>query len=1011
MDHLPLHDSWLKSSEFFEAAILPHGYDIHLKSLLPYQHVDALRIIESAAGSPESIHSVLQQVLYFQLLETWFGTKINIESWSRTNDSGLLVLTSQCLPELLKTWSRSFRDTGLEQQNAIHEQKRQLLNLVSRISDPFVSECTPQTDTLTRRHEVGTATATSKDAVVFSIRILTATLEVALYSVTKSLADNLKKLCPDLANILPLRPHLTECFAKHGWCPHQVRTIWTDIPCITALYLLSLPRKERVKEEHIACLTNSSCTANALNIQTFRPRHTTPECDCAAISVDEKLVANSIEQGRVPLVVGASAKAEGISFFNFTERQPSTRYMTISHVWADGMGNPLVNSMPRCMFERLQAQLRDLPRSFNPQQFEAFGWKLDWPRQSFEKQDLEMTPQVWIDALCIPISDVHADQRRKAIDQMASIYAGAEQNLILDGELQQHNLEEASAMEIVARITVSNWMTRCWTLQEGVLGRECVFQFADAAIDPIRTWSSGGPRDTAYQGTNTFPDPDDLPATFVYRSIYDILWEKLREGTKMSIPREGNYHSLIHGKPLRFEEARSRSGVKRVAMGGFNASSLAREKHFDTLVTSASRCEQLVTAWNELAHRSTTKREDVATILANLLDFHVHGLQGSGGSGQAGNQSSLEASATRMKTMLLSFNELPISLLSQDGWEGQAAAFSWIPVAPITPISHANDAMIVAHDKLVIRRSKVTQHRLLLLRLTAIDDASVTIDNQLHQEQYEIDLSNMKNQLNALVNKGAGVLFVIFPSLETDASGQHKSAAALLHISSYNHTDLNSDTTQHVNLEAHYLGRVPISLNKPTDGPTKPACLTTSLPTNWQISIDLEGTTAVSLPRRTAPVVISKAASIHIVIFIFALAPMLACMIAFAIYQFRATPGLTPLTTKLLVAFLSLYIGSFVLGGGIVAIALPVARRAWMASFEPGWSPGRSYWLWWLWLGVTDPRKDVPVSQWVGERWGWVRGKVRRSTVQDAEIGVKAEDMALLRTLGLEKREDVAEVK
>ena len=63
---------------------------------------------------------------------------------------------------------------------------------------------------------------------------------------------------------------------------------------------------------------------------------------------------------------------------------------------------------------------------------------------------------------------------------MAYIYAAASLVLVLDRELM--GLELTTIAEYLARITSSVWMSRSWTLQEGILAQACAFQFRNIAL-------------------------------------------------------------------------------------------------------------------------------------------------------------------------------------------------------------------------------------------------------------------------------------------------------------------------------------------------------------------------------------------------------------------------------------------------------------------------------------------------------------------------------------------------
>jgi hypothetical protein len=87
----------------------------------------------------------------------------------------------------------------------------------------------------------------------------------------------------------------------------------------------------------------------------------------------------------------------------------------------------------------------------------------------------------WLDTLCIPVAEELSGYRRKAIDSMAPIYAGAKKVLVLDPDLQQIQSSPSNDL-LTTHICSSPWMTRSWPLQEGALARNLFFRFEDRSI-------------------------------------------------------------------------------------------------------------------------------------------------------------------------------------------------------------------------------------------------------------------------------------------------------------------------------------------------------------------------------------------------------------------------------------------------------------------------------------------------------------------------------------------------
>lgn len=314
------------------------------------------------------------------------------------------------------------------------------------------------------------------------------------------------------------------------------------------------------------------------------------------------------------------------------------------------------------------------------------------------------SPLFWMDTLCIPVGDAEREVRLMAINQMASIYATAVQVLVLDAELLQCEMNTSTATETLARIACSAWMTRSWTLQEGVLASECVFQFKDRAIDPVHEWCHHGARsdDRTEACAEAFPSGDDEGAWTVYKDLYDHFWDTLRNDWKSTFRRDPpteEAYTADGGDILRMGKFRGSQAVGKVHMlpaaargcEKRNTSGLDKEDHFTLDFGKYRRLKQLIDMWNELAHRSITMPDDLHVIIANLLDFNADTIM------------ALPSRESRMRAMLLSFKTLPVSLFWNTGprWKDQDNDCNqWIPIEPsksaltMTPVMEVKEGWL-----------------------------------------------------------------------------------------------------------------------------------------------------------------------------------------------------------------------------------------------------------------------------------------------------------------------------
>lgn len=87
--------------------------------------------------------------------------------------------------------------------------------------------------------------------------------------------------------------------------------------------------------------------------------------------------------------------------------RPVPRYVVISHVWSDGMGNNDRNALPLCILRKVQRQVNDL----------------------FD--DTDGPVPFWIDTICVPKTN-----KIPALEIMTKSYGMAAVVLVLDAGLE-----------------------------------------------------------------------------------------------------------------------------------------------------------------------------------------------------------------------------------------------------------------------------------------------------------------------------------------------------------------------------------------------------------------------------------------------------------------------------------------------------------------------------------------------------------------------------------------------
>ena len=212
------------------------------------------------------------------------------------------------------------------------------------------------------------------------------------------------------------------------------------------------------------------CVRLQNDLTRYKTRHLTSECCCDELLVDAKRLDEVLRSGSLPLLditEGQSLSELSVSIVPSTSTAP---WVALSHVWADGLGNPVDNALPRCQLQRLKQLIRTLVSTSNGN---------------------EESPEalLWVDTLCCPVAPEGA--KKRALTEMKRTYQQATYVLVIESTLQAS--ETVTLEEIWARISLSGWMRRLWTLQEGALparDRRLWFQFRDKAVNFDSLWQA-----------------------------------------------------------------------------------------------------------------------------------------------------------------------------------------------------------------------------------------------------------------------------------------------------------------------------------------------------------------------------------------------------------------------------------------------------------------------------------------------------------------------------------------
>lgn len=459
MDHLPLpKDQGLSGSisipfmavdEFcFPFHDYPHRSGWQLRFIHSYDRITTELVPSRTPQSSKDIISFVQEWLYFGMLSEFLGETVNMSLFRKAEEPNPLLVSSS-LQRLVCTRTNSILERVQSHGSAIAERWRDSFDHVL----------------LTARHNtlmlVASCCENNNDLALTCLAI--SALSEYLMKATNALCIRVKVETPVPQKFRISNSDLrvdcgfpiTQQMKQRGWCPHDIELLnGARIKNVSTLWYLANLSPPKFNMPHDSC-TPAECKSFLIDETQYVPRHVYDGCNCAHVGPDQTQLANIIQSGNIPLIRVSEGEVQVLP-------QTDVRYFTtISHVWADGKGNPRCNTLPYCVMVKLQRLVNELP----------YG-------------DGVSNVAFWIDTLCIPRSP--PGLRKEAILRMREPYEQALHVLVIDAYLARHVALQASLSELLARIQICGWSQRLWTFQEGTMPRlpsRTWFAFNDKSID------------------------------------------------------------------------------------------------------------------------------------------------------------------------------------------------------------------------------------------------------------------------------------------------------------------------------------------------------------------------------------------------------------------------------------------------------------------------------------------------------------------------------------------------
>ena len=551
-------------------------------------------------GSNANPASFLQDWLFFGVLYEVLGPSAQKERFVRWDiESGQTLVTTKDLNRLLYDRFLSYNDTSREAWIRIAsdlDRFGKVLRLLSLFCNVASSS-----------RLIGSTMSQSpwplSPEIDLSIRALGSYLTKTIYSA--SWHTQLFTISSTLT--FPAGDYAASRMREAGWCPSEI-AMMSEHMSPSSLYYASSLRRFQIRKDHTRC-DQQVCLANQIDSSTYQTLHVEEGCTCAHLDILASKIIDIIANNGIPLITINVSDGPGELALEVSQFRPGQCYVALSHVWSDGMGNAVTNSLPQCQIRRLKALLDELTWSngrtwdhFNKGQFSKF-WRHFRGR----------TVAFWLDTLCIPVDRRYKKYRNLAISMMYRIYLSAQDILILDSELQNCSMP-SQADEAYLQVFLSGWMRRLWTLQESVLGRRLNVKFLDRVFDLTSEHENqprSSPLDFAHQAGS--PSSDSRSWYWSDRLLrFLIVSERERKliGTFQTT-------SFPNTDPAKMKLDRECRAVLRAFVASTFRSSLRKEDEY--------RCLASLLGWDTTCLNNVPKEESMKTLL-RLKDFLPQGL-------------------------------------------------------------------------------------------------------------------------------------------------------------------------------------------------------------------------------------------------------------------------------------------------------------------------------------------------------------------------------------------------
>ena len=508
--------------------------------------------------------------------------------------SGQTILSSHDLPEFCRIWAKDCRKSAVmgwpsNQSKAVCKLLTEALEVTEYLDDLMVIG---GDDGDPLKNVVGTTLGAVKFLIEYILDALRFMNTVQPNNLTEKAAShhrivNYNQL--KAAGFPFKRPSIPQFLLsymqKQGWCPSEINRIGVESSLAGIYYKALLPGLSNLNPMHKWCGQDSCSARRYLTAACYPPHYACTGCNQASVKTSE--IMAMYEKGIIP-VIAINKRQDGYIDLKIEGVGKGTRFIAVSHVSSDGVGNPMMNGLHEC-------QLRQLVQDLDRLRDTSFEFSSD------------KTLRFWMDTFCVPrrgnVSSIAIRASRSvALSYIDAIYSLAEVVMVRDSSLMRLNHQAMPREQMFAHISCSPWSSSCWNLLEAAMAYKVKIQFADGFCDLDREYRQLN-NWRANRLSDGFNKPSQLPKhqEYLLKASLSSFYAAIPSRNPLRESTTGD----LHGK--------SRMKTREIlsyAQTGYVYNDYADLWNFTQ-------------AWNALLYRKTATDADLQQILCNIFRFKI----------------------------------------------------------------------------------------------------------------------------------------------------------------------------------------------------------------------------------------------------------------------------------------------------------------------------------------------------------------------------------------------------